>query len=315
MRVLALTAGLVLGLGVPAIAQAPVATAPVAAPVPELMELGYDRHQRPTTAVTIGDAGPYDFLVDTGAQATVLSRELADALALFDRQPVTLVGMASRVATHTVAITDLGIGQRRTDVPRAVLVDGQHIGGADGVLGLDALQGQRVLFDFARRTMTVAPAGEARSSRGYEIVVRARARSGQLIITDARVEGIRTAIVIDTGAQVSIGNAALARQLRARQSAEMELNDINGAVAYGQIHVASRAEIGRLNLASVPIVFASSPAFHALDLEQRPAMFLGMRELRLLRRIAIDFGSRRILFDVPSSEREMAEAWARLTEP
>jgi predicted aspartyl protease len=315
MRVLALTAGLMLGFGVPAVAQEPVTTAPAPAPAAELVELGYDRHKRPTTTVTIGDAGPYDFLIDTGAQTTVLSRELADLLGLVDRQPVTLVGMASRVATHTVAITGLGIGQRRVDVPRAALVDGLHIGGADGVLGLDALQGQRVLFDFPRRTMTVAAPEEARSSRGYEIVVRARAHSGQLIITDGRVEGVRTAVVIDTGAEVSIGNAALARQLRARQVERMELNDINGAVASGHVHIAERAEIGRLRLAGFPIVFTSSPAFHALDLETRPAMFLGMRELRLLRRIAIDFGTRRILFDVPSSEREMAEAWTRLSDP
>lgn len=315
MRFLALTAGLVLGLGVPALAQEPAAMAPATPPAAELVAFGYDRHERPTTAVTIGDAGPYEFLIDTGAQATVLSRELADTLGLFDRRPVTLVGMASRVATHTVALIGLGIGRRRTDVPRVALVEGPHIGGADGVLGLDALQGQRVLFDFTRRTMTVATSEEASSSRGYEIVVRARARSGQLIITDARVDGIRTAVVIDTGAEVSIGNEALARRLQARQQERMELNDINGAVASGHVRIAGEAEIGRLKLASLAIVFTSSPAFQALDLENRPAMFLGMRELRLLRRIAIDFGTRRILFDVPSSEREIAEAWARAAEP
>ncbi|WP_347302914.1 aspartyl protease family protein [Croceibacterium sp. TMG7-5b_MA50] len=315
MRVLALTAGLVLGLGIPALAQEPIIATPAPAPAAELMELGYDRHSRPTLPVMIGDAGPYSFLIDTGAQATVLSRELADALALFDRRPATLIGMASRVTTHTVALTGLGIGQRRTDVPRAVLVDGQNIGGTDGVLGLDALQGQRVLFDFVRRTMSIAAAGEARSNRGYEIVVRARARAGQLIITDATVEGVRTAIVIDTGAQLSVGNAALARRLRAQQVEQTELSDINGTLAYGHLHVAERAEVGRLAMSKVPIVFAQSPAFQALDLEDRPAMFLGMRELRLLRRVAIDFRSRRILFDVPTSDREIAEAWARLLEP
>ncbi|WP_152608574.1 retropepsin-like aspartic protease [Croceibacterium mercuriale] len=315
MRVLALTAGLMLGVGVPAFAQDPVTAAPAPPPATELMALGYDRHDRPTVAVTIGDAGAYDFLIDTGSQATVLSREMADALGLSDRQPVTLIGVASRLATHTVAMTGLMIGQRRTDELRAVLVEGQNIGGADGVLGVDALQGQRVLFDFTRRTMTIATPEEAKSSRGYEIVVRARARSGQLIITDTRIEGIRTSVVIDTGAEVSVGNAALARRLRARQREGLELTDINGAIAYGHIHIAESAEIGRLRLTSVPIVFTPSPVFRALDLEDQPAMFLGMRELRLLRRIAIDFKTRRILFDVPTSEREMAEAWSRLVEP
>lgn len=316
MRVLALTAGFMLGLGVPAFGQEPVTPAPApTTTATELLELGYDRHDRPTVAVTIDNAGTYNFLIDTGSQATVLSRGLADTLGLSDRQPVTLIGVASRLATHTVAITGLTIGQRRIDVPRAVLVDGQHISGADGVLGVDALQNQRVLFDFTRRTMTIATPEEARNSRGYEIIVRARTRSGQLIITDTRIEGVRTAVVIDTGAEVSVGNEALARRLRARQREGMELTDINGVVAYGHVHIADSAEIGRLRLTSVPIVFTPSPVFRALDLEDRPAMFLGMRELRLLRRIAIDFKTRRILFDVPSSEREMAEAWARLIEP
>ena len=53
------------------------------------------------------------------------------------------------------------------------------------------------------------------------------------------------------------------------------------------------------------------PAFDALDLDERPAMILGMRELRLFRRIAIDFGTRRILFDLPSTSAEMAAALAR----
>jgi len=47
--------------------------------------------------------------------------------------------MASRVATHTVAIDGLGIGRRRASVTRAPLVEGRNIGGADEVLGIEAL--------------------------------------------------------------------------------------------------------------------------------------------------------------------------------
>jgi len=311
MRGLAVTAGLILGHTVLASAQELPEPSSFSAPVSEVMELEHDRHERLTVAVTIGDMGPYNFLIDTGAQATVLSRELADSLGLMDRRPVMLIGMASRVATHAVAINGLGIGQRRTDVAMAPLVDAQHIGGADGVLGIDVLQGRRVLLDFAGATMTVASPQESKSSNGYEIVVRARARHGQLIITDAQVENIRTVVVIDTGAQVSVGNEALARRLRARRQEATELHDINGATAWGHVHIARTAKIGDVSLTSLPIMFSPSPAFHALDLENRPAIILGMRELRLFRRIAIDFETRRVLFDLPSSDREMAEAWSR----
>jgi len=311
MRCLALIAALMLGVASRVPAQDLPGPAPPQPSDIELLELEHERYERLTVPVTIGDAGPYRFLIDTGAQATILSRELADSLGLFDRQPVTLIGMASRIATHTVEIDALGIGRRRTNVARAPLVEGRNIGGADGVLGIDALQGQRILLDFVERRMTIATAEQAKSSAGYEIVVRARARHGQLIITDARIEGIRTSVIIDTGAQVSVGNAALARRLRSRRGQAAELYDINGAVAQGHLHVARKAEIGPMDLQTLPIMFTPSPAFHALDLEERPAMILGMRELRLFRRIAIDFDTRRIMFDLPSSNREMAEALAR----
>ena len=205
MRSLALIAALALGCGSPASAQEPAETVAGLTSDTELLELQKEAYERLTVPVTIGGAGPYQFLVDTGAQATVLSRELADSLGLFDRRPVTLIGMASRVATQTVAIDGLGIGQRRTNVARAPLVEGRHIGGADGVLGIDALQDQRILLDFDKRRMTIATADEGKGRAGYEIVVRARPRHGQLIITDARIDNVRTAVVIDTGAQVSIG--------------------------------------------------------------------------------------------------------------
>jgi len=311
MRSLALIAALALGFGSPASAQEPAETVAGLTSDTELLELQKEAYERLTVPVTIGGAGPYQFLVDTGAQATVLSRELADSLGLFDRRPVTLIGMASRVATRTVAIDGLGIGQRRTNVARAPLVEGRHIGGADGVLGIDALQDQRILLDFDKRRMTIATPDEGKGRAGYEIVVRARPRHGQLIIADARIDNVRTAVVIDTGAQVSIGNPALARRLRARKGNAGELYDINGAVAQGHLHVARRANIGKMQLESLPIMIAPSPAFDALDLDERPAMILGMRELRLFRRIAIDFGTRRILFDLPSTSAEMAAALAR----
>jgi hypothetical protein len=118
-------------------------------------------------------------------------------------------------------------------------------------------------------------------------------------------------VVVDTGAQVSVGNNALGRALRIRRNVAAELTDINGTVAEGHLHVADHAKIGQMALQGLPLVFTSSPAFQALDLEKRPAMILGMRELRVFRRIAIDFSTRRILFDLPSSDREIAELWAR----
>lgn len=280
----------------------PPAAAPAieALPEVEVIQLESERYRRMTVPVTIRGAGPFRFMLDTGAQATVVSRDLADRLMLNNRSPATLVGMASRREVETTPIEDVGLGSRSFYIRSAPVVETAHIGGADGILGLDSLQDQRVLLDFVREEITIADADQLGGNRGYEIVVRARSRLGQLIITEARLDGIRVAIVVDSGAQGSIGNLALQQRFRRnRQMGETEVTDINGQVMTGMVKLANSLQIGRARLQNIPIMFADSPTFAALGLDDEPALMLGMQELKLFRRVAIDFKSRRVLFDLP----------------
>jgi predicted aspartyl protease len=229
-----------------------------------------------------------------------VSRALADRLALFDRRPAILVGMASRRPVETASIENVGLGSRSFYIRTAPVVDGVNIGGADGILGLDSLQDQRVLLDFVNEQITIADAEELGGNRGYEIVVKARRRLGQLIITEARLDGIRVNVVVDSGAQGSIGNPALQRRFRRnRHLGQSEVTDINGQVMSGAVKIAERLEIGRAQLQNIAIMFADSPTFHSLNLSDEPTLILGMAELKLFRRVAIDFKTRRVLFDLP----------------
>ena len=280
-----------------AAAQAPP---PVDAAV-EVLAIDRERYDRMTVPVTIQGQGPFDFLIDTGAQATVLSRALADQLMLHDRDTATLVGMASTRTVETTPIDDFNLGSRSFYIRQAPVVEGEHIGGADGILGLDSLQNQRVLLDFARREISVADAEASGGNRGYEIVVRARERLGQLIITTARLDGVQVDVVVDTGAQGSVGNLALLDRLRRnKELAATEMTDVNGVTLGGVVRVARQLELGRANVQNFPILFADSRPFHSLGLADKPALILGMSELKLFRRVAIDFKTRRVLFDLPA---------------
>ncbi|HEY6816813.1 MAG TPA: retroviral-like aspartic protease family protein [Croceibacterium sp.] len=281
----------------------PVAAA-AAVPDVDIIELENERYRRMTVPVTIGGEGPFKFMLDTGAQATVVSRALADRLSLNERKSAILVGMASRRPVETTQIYDVGLGTRTFYIRSAPVVEGENIGGADGILGLDSLQDQRVLLDFDKREILVADAEALGGNRGYEIVVRARQRLGQLIITEARLDGVRVAVVVDSGAQGSIGNPELLRRFRrSRHMGESEVTDINGEVLSGIIKLGSELQIDRARLNNIPIMFADSPTFHALGLADEPALILGMAELKLFRRVAIDFKSRRVLFDLPPQAR------------
>ena len=293
-------AALALGTTGAAAEAAPPSLALEETPEVEIIDLENERYRRMTVPVTIGEHGPFRFMIDTGAQATVLSLDLANRLMLTDRESATLVGMASSRRVETASIEDVGLGSRRFFIQTAPLVDGVNIGGADGILGLDSLQNQRVVIDFDHEQILVADAEQLGGNRGYEIVVRARRKLGQLIITEARLDGIKVAVIVDTGAQASIGNMVLLDRLRrAHKIGDTELTDINGQQLSGPVMLARELRIGRANLNNLPVMFADAPPFRGLGLGDEPALILGMAELKLFRRVAIDFSTQRVLFDMP----------------
>ena len=167
------------------------------------------------------------------------------------------------------------------------------------MLGLDSLQNQRVLLDFQKRRIAVADAEDLGGNRGYDIVVKARRRLGQLIITSARFDNVRVAVIVDTGAEASIGNAALMRRLRGGSGGPAQITDINGVEANGQVRLANEVNIGAVRFSNIPVTFVESPLFKQLGIDDQPAMVLGMNELRMFRRVAIDFKQGKVLFDVP----------------
>lgn len=290
--------GIALGAAMPAWAQAPPPP-DTTAQTTTIVIADRDRHERMTVPVTVNGVGPFRFLVDTGAQATVVTSQVTQALGLVPSGRATLVAMASRNSVETVALEGLEFAGRRFDALIAPLLRDHDIG-ADGIIGLDSLQDLRVVIDFRADSITVGDAYPGERT-GYEIVVRARRKFGQMIITDARVGGVRTAVIVDTGSWHSLGNRALQRRLRARESHSVTAIDVVGASLISEVALVRELRIGRIGLSNVPVGFADSPAFAALELEDTPALILGMGNLRPFERVAIDFASKRVLFDVPAS--------------
>ncbi|MEQ8772870.1 MAG: aspartyl protease family protein, partial [Erythrobacter sp.] len=181
--------------------------------------------------------------------------------------------------------------------------------GADGIIGLDTLQDFRVLIDFRAQTIVLEDMRADESPRGgFDIVVRARPRLGQLLLTDAEVEGVRATVIIDTGAQMSLANTALRDRLRAKRSQEITATDVNGVDIVGELAVVRDLKIEGLSIKNVPLTFADPPAFEALGLKDEPVISLGMQHLKIFDRVAIDFTTQRVLFDLP---RDVARALRR----
>ena len=210
----------------------------------------------------------------------------------------SVLGIAGRMEVDTVELPEIRLGRRTYSDYTTPLLDDENVG-ADGIIGIDGLQGQRVLLDFHNQKITLADSSNRSFDNGFEIVVSARRRSGQLIMTNADIDGISTDVVIDTGGEGTIGNRALQAALARRHTTHATtLVSVTGQTIDADVALASQLTVDRLFINNVVIAYADSPTFAALKLDKRPAVLLGMRELRLFKRVAIDFQGRRVLFDV-----------------
>jgi hypothetical protein len=276
-----------------------LAAAGILDPSAEVIALEEERYRRLTLPVMVEGTGPFAFLIDTGSQATAVTEAIRAAADLAPAGKATLVGMASRRVVELVDVGRIEFGSNSYTNFAAPVLERAHVG-ADGIIGLDALQDFRVLIDFRKQTISVEDTSTKDKRGGFEIVVRARSRLGQLLITDALVEGVRATVIIDTGAQASLGNLALRDKLRARRAQAVVTTDVNGVDITGELAFVRTLTIEGMSLTDVPLTFADAPAFAQLGLQDQPVLSLGMQHLALFDRVAIDFGRQRILFDVPA---------------
>ncbi|MEO6093613.1 MAG: aspartyl protease family protein [Novosphingobium sp.] len=257
-----------------------------------------DPSWRLTVPVRIGEGGPFEFLVDTGAQNTIVGSALAARLALAPAGKASVISVGGRMIIDTVKVDRLTLGSRSFGGIVAPVLSEENIG-ADGIVGVDSLQHQRVLFDFRRNLISVSDTvDDSSDARAFDIVVRARRRSGQLILTKARIDGVRVDVVVDTGADYSIGNRALQARLGRVGSGRATLVSVTGQRIAAEIGVARTLDVGSLRITNVSIAYADALPFAYLGLGRRPAILLGMDVLHTFKRIAIDFAKRQVLFDL-----------------
>jgi predicted aspartyl protease len=262
-----------------------------------------DKDDRMTVPVRLGGAGPYQFLVDTGADRTAVSRELVSQLRLPSSGGVELHSVTGVSSVKTARVQNLELTQPPERSIDAAVLDRAYMG-ADGIVGVDVLRSQRVQFDFATQTMSVVPSAtpDFRAEEGT-IVVSARRKNGRLIVTDADVDGHSLTVVLDTGAEISIGNSALRRSLLGSSLIDpqktVELESVTGAKIVGDYMVVPAIKIGGIGLSNLAIVFTDAETFKQLRLQNRPALLLGMNAIRAFKKVSIDFANKKFRVVLP----------------
>jgi predicted aspartyl protease len=263
-------------------------------------------NDRMTVPVRLSGKGPYRFLVDTGADRTAISRDLALRLNLSAGENVELHSVAGASSVSTANVLGLQLTRKALNISDAPLLESANMG-ADGILGTDSLASQRVVFDFAAQTMSVVPAAtpDFRDEPGT-IVVEARRRNGRLVVTDAYANGEHITVVLDTGSQISIGNEALQKALLRSSlsgSEPVELESVTGEKLAGNYMFVREIEMGGIGLKNLAVVFAPAHTFKQLKLDNKPALLLGMNAMRAFKKVSIDFSRNTLRVIVPESSR------------
>lgn len=266
--------------------------------------LGMDRSDRMTVPVSIDGSEALPFVIDTGAERTVISRQLADRLNLAAGPVRNLVTVTGSGKVDTVIVPSLELSGSTVKEIEAPALDQAHLG-AHGMLGIDSLQNRRVLLDFENNEMKVMPARRPEDTDSDTIVVTARSRYGQLILVQSRLLGERVQVIVDTGAETSIGNLALLKQLAKRKKMPplqmVTITSVTGQTLQAQFAQIDRIQIGGVDMNNIPVAFADAEPFKRFGLANKPALLLGMDALRLFDRVSVDFANKQVRFIMPDT--------------
>jgi hypothetical protein len=255
---------------------------------------------RLSVEVHVNGRGPYQFIVDSGADTSVVGLRIARELQLPLGTPVILNNMTDRNIVDRVKVDELTLGPstiRNLELPA---LRERDIGGA-GMIGIDALVRQRLMMDFEEGSIKVEDARKPVKALPGDIVVVAQLKRGQLILTEVGVGGLSLEAVIDTGSQITIGNLALRDKLLRRNRTKLQTvtaTGVTGKTLDLQMAQIPELRLGRVTLRNVPMAFADVPPFEVFGLSDRPALLLGTDLLEVFRRVSLDFRARKVRFQL-----------------
>jgi predicted aspartyl protease len=262
-----------------------------------------DSRGRIVAPVFVNGRGPFKFAIDTAANLSMISSELAADLHLraATGAPLQVQGSIGPRATNLVDIERLELDQLHTGARQLGLLEPAQLDAAHGLLGADVLRGQ--VLDLQLRAASVAVyradalAGVATDWKQASDVPAER-RFDTLLALRVRVGNRHARAILDTGAQRSIGNRALLQALGLRASGESNrdavLTGFNGSMI-GATSIATPAlQLGAARLAPADILYADLPLFESWGGANRPMLLLGMDRIGQLGRVLIDYRRTRV---------------------
>jgi hypothetical protein len=243
--------------------------------------------------VMINGHGPFRLVLDTGASHSAVTALVALALGIPTDQspPVLLHGVTGFATVPTIRVDTLTVGDLAVDSPILPIVP-DALGGAQGILGAEGLEGKRIFIDFRHDKIIITYSRNERSGRDF-VDVPFHSIHNTLVVVNAVIGDVHAQAIIDTGGQATIANLAL-RDALARRGAQYRgtPDQITGAtkdVQNGEIIPMPAIGIGTIQIRDSGVTFADMYIFKQWKLLHQPAILIGMDALGLLDTLVIDY--------------------------
>jgi hypothetical protein len=248
--------------------------------------------------VYINDKGPFRMVLDTGASRSGVIARVAEALQLTPdkSETVTLRAVTGTAEVPTIRVDSLLIGDllvKGSKLP--ILIDA--LGGADGVLGYEGLEGRRVFIDFRHDLITITRSHDRPAEPGF-LTIPFTFEHGRLLVVDAILGTVHAKAIIDTGGQITVGNLALRNALVRRNSRERataeEVEGVTRDIQRGEGRRAPAIDLGAAEIHTERLTFSDLRIFQYWRLTKEPALFIGMDALGTLDTLIIDYKRREL---------------------
>lgn len=254
-----------------------------------------DRVGRVLAPVFINDVGPFAFLVDTGASSSVIGPRVAARLKLSPARDRTklLRGVTGSERVPTVTIDSLTAGQIELGSRDLPMVEPRVFADADGIFGVDAFSQGCLFVNFAEKRVSILESRCPRVSEQWE-VLNAEMRFGGLAVVPARIGKVKVHAIIDTGAERSLGNRALLtatgleKKMLDPDTATM-VGSATSQVVPGNILKTPIFRMGSVAITNMRVVFGDFEVFEMWEVNDEPAIVLGMDVLGTTSAMMIDF--------------------------
>ena len=254
--------------------------------------------------VWINGKGPFRLVLDTGANHSGITAQVAELLGIpFDQSPpVLLRGVTGITTVPTIRVDSFTVGDLMLS-PATLPIVTDAMGGAEGVLATDEFKDKRILIDFKHDRIDIRRSRNERTPADFVSIPLERSEEG-LLMFHALVGNIRIQAIIDTGAQRTIGNLALRDALvhRHSQGYAVQIFDVTAEAQAGETFPSPPIKLGSVEILEARITYGEMHIFGHWHLTKEPALLIGMDVLGLLDTFIIDYRRHELQFRMRAGE-------------